>query len=284
MSRVDPIDAEYLKKEYGDATNLNARIRLHQRFSLNPYGWLRWIFDQFDLPAQCRILELGCGPGSLWLENLDRIPNGWEMLLTDFSTGMLEQIQQNLGGKGGFRFQLLDANTTPLPFAEATFDAVIANHMLYYITDKPELLAEIQRVLLPGGRFYASTIGERHLVELVDLISRFDPKLAAWGAGANPFTLGNGAEMIAEYFPDVSLHHYEDGLVVTEVEPLLAYIMSSKLELEDIRITELKKFLEDEMKRNGGVLRITKVSGIFISSKPYNDTQGRDETIPAIHG
>ena len=267
MSRVDRIDADYLKKEYRTATNLNARIRLHQRFSLNPYGWLRWVFDQFDLPAQCRILELGCGPGSLWMENLDRIPEECDIMLTDFSTGMLEQIHQDLVGHGGFRFQILDAQNTPLPFEDGTFGAVIANHMLYYITDKPALLAEIQRVLRPDGRFYASTIGERHLAELVDLITLFDAKLAAWGAVTNPFTLENGAELIARHFPEVSLKRYEDGLAVTEVEPLLAYIMSSRMELEDERIPELKKFLEGEMNRSGGILRITKDSGIFIASK-----------------
>jgi hypothetical protein len=65
MSTAGIIDAEYLRKEYQNATNLNARIRLHQRFSLNPYGWMRWVLDQLDLPPLCRILELGCGPGSL---------------------------------------------------------------------------------------------------------------------------------------------------------------------------------------------------------------------------
>ncbi len=267
MSRADTIDPEYLKKEYQDANNLNARIRLHQRFSLNPYGWMHWVFDQFDLPPLCRILELGCGPGSLWLENMDRVPVGWDILLTDFSAGMLRQAKQNLGGNGSFRFQILDAQNTPLPLEDGTFEVVIANHMLYYITDKPALLAEIYRVLRPGGRFYASTIGERHLAELVDLITRFDEKLAAWGTGTNTFTLENGAELIARNFPDVSLRRYEDGLAVTEVEPLLAYIQSSKLDLEEERIPKLKTFLENEMKKAGGVLRITKDSGIFISSK-----------------
>jgi ubiquinone/menaquinone biosynthesis C-methylase UbiE len=175
MSRTDTIDPEYFKKEYRDATNLNARIRLHQRFSLNLYGWVRWVFDQLDLPPQCHILELGCGPGSLWLENLDRIPVGWEILLTDFSTGMLGQALQNLRGKRTFQYQIVDAQHTPLPFDDGAYDAVIANHMLYYIADKPALLAEICRVLKPGGQFYATTVGERHLCELVDLIIRFEP-------------------------------------------------------------------------------------------------------------
>jgi SAM-dependent methyltransferase len=268
MAHIDTMDTEYLKKEYRDAKNLNARIQLHQRFSLNPHGWTRWGFDRLDLPPQCRILELGCGSGSLWVENLDRIPEGWEILLTDFSTGMLVQAQENLGGKRPFHFQVVDAQQSPLPFDNETFGAVIANHMLYYIVDKPALLVEIRRVLKSGGQFYASTIGEQHLVELVDLMTRFDKKLAAWGAGANPFTLENGSELITGYFPDVVLRLYEDGLAVSEVEPLLAYIQSSRLDIEEERIPQLKTFLEDEMKRSGGVLRITKDSGIFISSKP----------------
>ena len=274
MSPAGMIDVESIKKEYQDSTNLNARIQLHRRFSLNPYGWMHWVFDQLDLPPLCRILELGCGPGSLWSENLERIPVGWDILLTDFSAGMVEQAQKNLGGNGSYRFQILDAQNTPLPLEDGTFEVVIANHMLYYITDKPALLAEIHRVLLPGGRFYASTIGERHLAELVDLITRFDAKLVAWGAGNNPFTLENGAELIARNFPDVSLRRYEDGLAVTEVEPLLAYIQSSKLDLEEERIPKLKTFLGNEMKKAGGVLRITKDSGIFISSKTKNDAPG----------
>ena len=267
MSRANTIDPEYLKQEYRDASNLNARIRLHQRFSLNPYGWLRWVFDQLDLPTHCRILELGCGPGSLWLENLYRIPEGWEVLLTDFSPGMLGQAQQNLSGKGGFNYQIVDAQQTPLPFEQHAFDVVIANHMLYYITDKPALLAEIQRVLLPGGHFYATTVGERHLAELVDLITRFDAELAGWGAGTNPFTLENGAELIARFFPDVSLSRYKDGLAVTELEPLLAYILSSELELAGERIEQFRKYLEGEFELLGGIVRITKDSGIFIAHK-----------------
>ena len=74
-------DRHYLEKQYKDSSNLDARIRLHQRFSVNKVGWHRWVFDQFNLPPVCRILELGCGPGSLWLDNLKRIPAGWEILL-----------------------------------------------------------------------------------------------------------------------------------------------------------------------------------------------------------
>ena len=87
-------DPDYLLNEqYQDAGNLNARIRLHIEFSTNKYGWFPWVFDRYDLPEKCRILELGCGPGDLWGENMHRISPGWEITLSDFSPGMLEKAQ-----------------------------------------------------------------------------------------------------------------------------------------------------------------------------------------------
>ena len=121
MSPAKKIDADYLSNQYRDGRNLNARILLHQRLSTNPYGWFRWVFDQLNLPAQGRILELGCGAGTLWLENLDRIPPGWEITLSDFSAGMLTQAQANLGGRRAFDFKEVDARSTPLPFVAGLF-------------------------------------------------------------------------------------------------------------------------------------------------------------------
>ncbi len=58
-------DQQYLKTEqYRDASNLNARLEIHRRFSTNSYGWFAWVFDTLEtLPKQARVLELGCGPG-----------------------------------------------------------------------------------------------------------------------------------------------------------------------------------------------------------------------------
>jgi len=66
-----------LTQQYQNASNLDARIQLHLRFSVNAYGWQRWVFDQLvNLPDNAHILELGCGSAKLWAENLTRIPVG----------------------------------------------------------------------------------------------------------------------------------------------------------------------------------------------------------------
>jgi SAM-dependent methyltransferase len=258
-------DKSFLSDQYRDAANLNARMALHIRFSINPYGWLRWVFDRFAFPPECRILELGCGPGSLWRENAHRIPEGWEISLSDSSPGMARQARQNLRKiPRRFRYAVIDAQS--IPSAGGTFDAVIADHMLYHVPDRAKALGEIRRVLKPGGRFHASTIGRGHMRELAELMGRFDPTLDAWGSGglaAETFTLENGAAQISEFFTDVSLDRYEDGLAVTETEPLVAYIQSGRMALEEERRASLAEHVAGEIKRAGGAFRITKESGIF---------------------
>ena len=74
-------DQQYLKTDqYKDASNLDARVVLHQRFSTNKYGWFNWIFDILSkLPLDAKVLELGCGHGLLWKENADRSPSTWDI-------------------------------------------------------------------------------------------------------------------------------------------------------------------------------------------------------------
>ena len=268
MSKI--ADQAYLRdKQYRSAANLNDRIQLHVRFSTNRYGWMPWVFDQLALPADARVLELGCGPGRLWSENLARIPADWQITLTDFSPGMLDEARRNLAqSERPFAFEVVDAQA--IPFEDAGFDGVIANHMLYHVPDRPGALAEIRRVLRPGGRLYATTVGASHLRELFELAVRFDPALVAWGGpSTDSFRLENGAAQIAAWFEHVELRRYDDGLVVTEAEPLVAFIMSmnaSKHVAEQERAELLRQV--EQIIRADGSIRIAKDSGMFLAVAP----------------
>jgi ubiquinone/menaquinone biosynthesis C-methylase UbiE len=255
---------EDIVRQYCNASNLTARIQLHQRFSLNKYGWFRWVFDQISLPSKSRILELGCGAGNLWIENQDRIPAGWEILLSDFSPGMLTQAQQNLGGLRPFHFRILDASSMPLLLESESFDAVIANHMLYYISARQSLFSEIHRILKPTGHFYATTVGEKHVIEIDELISQFDPDCASMPEKTDSFTLENGAAQLFTCFARVDLRRYDDSLLVTEAAPLVEYILSGwRIDLTGRRLESFREFVEQAIHSHGGVYKITKDSGIF---------------------
>ena len=262
-------DQQYLcEQQYKDSTHLRARIRFYAQFSANPYGWSRWMFDQLDSVHGSRVLELGCGRGDLWAENRERIPNSWNVLLSDFSPGMLADAREHLGDfQSRFKFRLIDAQA--IPFDDAAFDVVIANHMLFHVPDRPSALSEIHRVLKPGGRLYASTTGASHLQELFDLVRQFELAFLPFAA-SNPFTLENGMPQLARWFEDVTVRRYDDSLAVTQAAPLVDFVLSSS-SASVSGLSERREafigFVEREMAARGGVIHIAKDSGLFIARR-----------------
>ncbi len=266
MSKAEKMEdrAYLLAQQYADASNLDARIALHARFSTNSYGWFRWVFDHLDLPPQARVLEVGCGTGLLWRENLHRLPPDWDLTLTDFSLGMVQQARQNLQD-GGHTIAFETADAQALPIADGAFDAVVANHVLFHVPDRAKALAEIRRVLRPGGRLFASTLGARHLQELNDLTPGRTPG-ERFGEEYG-FSLENGGEQLTAYFSDVALYRYDDALVVTEAAPLIAYIFSSPLTagFDDAARSEVVRRVEAALATDG-TIRISKEGGLFVAS------------------
>jgi SAM-dependent methyltransferase len=260
MPQID--DQIYLREQYKNASNLNDRIQLHVRFSTNPYDFQIWVFDQLQLAPDSLVLELGCGPGSLWRRNLARIPSGWQITLTDLSPGMLAEARANLAGARPFAFGLADAQA--LPFDDAAFDAVIANHMLYHVPDRPKAFAQIQRVLAPGGRLYAATNGATALQEIHTLVHDFDPTIGVWARpDTKDFTLETGSAELSRWFSHVLVHRQENALVVTEAEPLVAYVASmADANLTGARRAEFTRRVEELIALDGAI-HITKDTGLF---------------------
>ena len=261
-------DQQYLKKDqYKDETNLDARVEIHKRFSTNSYGWFNWIFDTLvKLPANARILELGCGPGYMWKECASRVPSMWDITLSDLSSGMLDSAWRNLVVTGrSYKFKEIDAQE--IPFEDETFDAVIANHMLYHVPDRSKAITEIKRVLKTGGHFFATTVGDNHLKEITDWFRQIH-KCEVWDSFANLFTLENGLAQLKPLFPNVTVSRYEDNLHVTELKPLIAYFRSGVRagELSEDEIVKLRTDLEKELKEKGKIF-IQKDSGMFEAIK-----------------
>jgi ubiquinone/menaquinone biosynthesis C-methylase UbiE len=259
-------DQEYLlTDQYKDASNLNARVLVHQHFSTNDYPWQRWVFDHLDLREGSDILDVGCGPGDLWLENGDRLPSGWTIVLSDLSPGMVQKARHQLGSCSGlFRYHVHDAQA--IPFPDESFDVVVANHMLYHVPDRDRVLYEIHRVLRPGGRLYAATNGLTHLVELRDMVARFCSDTET-PSGTINFGLENGAAQLSRWFAEVTRYRQENSLVVTEAEPLIAYAKS--MTCRPTRREEKEAFarsVREEIAARGA-LHIQKDSGMFEAMK-----------------
>ncbi len=159
MSNVE----EDIVKQYQNSNNLKVRISLHDQFSVNKKGWFNWLYEQIDFLRVTRLLEVGCGNGKLW-ENQKVDLRNREIFLSDVSEGMVQEVRKKLGNN----FNCIQLDCQSIPFKNEYFDAVVANHVMFYIQDIQEGLSEIVRVLRKNGFFYCSTYGREHMKEITD--------------------------------------------------------------------------------------------------------------------
>ncbi len=262
-----------LKAQYRNSTNISARIRLHRLFSSNKQGWFPWIYEQCQITEGMKILELGCGNGRLWIENKAKLPADCEIILSDISEGMIRDVRREQSLQDDrFSFAAFDCHA--IPYEDASFDLVIANHVLFYCKDVDRVCSEVGRVLKLGGRFVCGTYGVAHMQEVSRLVTQFDDRITLSGENLyEHFGKENGAQALAPYFAEVDWQQYEDALIVTQAEPLIEYVLSchgnqNQYILE--KYNKFRKYVEGQI-RNG--YTITKDAGIFISVSDANDSQ-----------
>lgn len=264
-----------LKTQYQDASNISARIRLHRDFSVNQQGWFPWIFEQCHIQSERKVLEIGCGNGALWTENSGHLPERVEVVLSDISEGMLRDarravaekmpwmVQQNQEG-GSFDFQVIDCHNIPYP--DASFDLVIANHLLFYCDDIGQVCREVKRVLKPGGCFVCSTYGRQHMKEITHLVQEFDSRIVLAAENLyERFGLENGEEMLKQAFGTVSMVRYEDEIHLNQSEPLLEYILSCHGNQNQILLDKYKEFKGFVTEKTRYGFSITKDAGVFVA-------------------
>jgi SAM-dependent methyltransferase len=203
--------------QYATTTgNLNARIALHA-YGTNPQNWFSWLDER--LPLAGDVLEVGAGTGKLWT-HVDHVSRGLRPTLTDFSPAMCKQLRTIADA----RVQQCDA--TDLPFPDASFDTVIANHMLYHLDNPATALREFARVLRPGGRLAIATNGSDHLDELNAIGPAIGRPELALATRQNDFTAETGPTYVARYFTAVTVERYPCDLDIPTAGPILAYLDS----------------------------------------------------------
>ena len=256
-----------LKKQYKDASNIMARINLHKQYSVNPQGWFPWIYEQMEVKAGQKILELGCGAGDIWVENTDRLPPDVTITVTDISEGMLRDARREIGREdAAFSYELCECEQ--IPFADDTFDLVIANHVLFYCEDIEKACREIRRVLKPGGMLVAGTYGSDHMKEISQLVLEFDTRIILAAENLyDRFGKENGVEMLDRVFKQVEWRQYEDAIEIDDAEPLISYVLSCHGNQNQYIAHKYKEFRAFMKKKTAGGFHITKDAGIFIAKK-----------------
>ena len=256
-----------LKNQYQNATNISSRINLHSLYSQNRQGWFPWIFEQCRISPGLRILELGCGDGTLWTDNLSLLPEDIFITLSDISSGMLRDARRAIGSSDTrFAFRAFDCRK--IPCKDESFDLVIANHVLFYCDDIPAVLKEVRRVLAPGGRFLCSAYGKAHMQEVSQLVQDFDERIVLSADRLyERFGRENGQSILEPFFPKAHWLSYEDCLLVQDAEPLISYVLSCHGNQNQYILDRYKEFRAYTARKTAKGFRITKDAGVFICEK-----------------
>lgn len=250
-------DQDHLRTvQYRDSSKLAARANLHSKYGKAGVPWFQWIARNAAIPAGSTLLEVGCGAGWLWEQGARDFPSNLTITLTDLSEGMvaeaLPRVRRHWPEAMG---QIADA--TVLPFADHSFDAVLACHMLYHVPDPAAAVLEMRRVLKPGGVLAVTTNGTGNMAEFYLL------RHAVFGGevgdpSAASFSLDDAKKVMQEGFTEVELLALTGQLDVTDGEDLVAAMTSYPPadSATPTQLANLRRMIAGAFHAHGGIMPI----------------------------
>jgi SAM-dependent methyltransferase len=207
VSRLD--DPALVASEYADESRLRRRAAGYAGAGTRDDARVPLV-DAVVAAAPARVLEVGCGWGELaeWIAR----ETGADVVAVDLSLRMVE-----LATERGIDASVADVQS--LPFEDATFDVVVAAWMLYHVPDLGRGLAEIARVLRPGGTFVAATNSRLHLQGLRDLVGS--------GPSTLKFSREDGDDHLRGHFASVERTDLDGVLELTDRAAVEDYVGAS---------------------------------------------------------
>jgi SAM-dependent methyltransferase len=199
VSRVS--DPALVRAEYADERRFLARSVARWAVFLGPSPLEHALLALLERRPG-RVLDVGCGTGEFAASAKTKL--GCDVVGVDLSERMVELSRER-------GVEAVVGDVEKLPFADREFDAVSATWMLYHLPDLDRGLAEIVRVLRPGGRLVAVTNARDHLAEL-------------WGPRESPFDDVSGPEALRRHFARVEAKELHGTAVFASRTALASYV------------------------------------------------------------
>jgi 2-polyprenyl-3-methyl-5-hydroxy-6-metoxy-1,4-benzoquinol methylase len=199
-------DPERVRQQYATEANLRARQAMWREMRGPNARQALWEAIAASEPK--RVLEVGGGDG--WLSQRMQDELGCDVSMVDLSARMVELARER-----GVHAEV--GSVEQLRFADGAFDTVVAAWMLYHVSDLERGLAEIARVLRPGGRLVANTTSRRHLAEFFALISYGEE------SRKSDFAAENGEAALCRHFRKVERTELVASATVRDRQTLVDY-------------------------------------------------------------
>lgn len=262
MSSIAAGNAE----QYGDSRKLSARAGLHKYSTAEP-PWFSWVAQQLPLKAGDRVLDIGCGPAWFWAATARALPSKLDLTLADMSPGMVREAMERCRPLPFGTVSGRQADAAAMPFEDGEFDAVVAMHMLYHLADPAIALAEMHRVLKPGGFLAVTTNGAGNMREIYELATVLGS--APTEPSAAVFGLDIAERSMRSRFGDVAIFRRPAELRITDPDDVLHYLTSfppGDGASEDRRAA-LREAIRGAFHHGNGTLQVRTEAGLLLSRK-----------------
>ncbi|CAN7422732.1 class I SAM-dependent methyltransferase [Rhizobium leguminosarum] len=253
--------------QYGDSRKLAARARLHSQYTIAETAWFPWVAAQLPLKAGDRVLDVGCGPAWFWAATAGPLPADLDLTLADVSQGMVDEAVARCSALPFGSVRGCQADAAALPFEDDAFDAVIAMHMLYHLPDPAAGIADMSRVLKPGGSLAVTTNGAGNMREIYALTPIFgsapsDPAAEAFGYDA-------AERSMRSQFGNVTMSQHPASLRITEPEDVFLALTSYPPGdgACETQLTGFRQAIADAFRQCNGVLEVRRETPLFLSRK-----------------
>jgi SAM-dependent methyltransferase len=209
-------DQQVVRDQYAGAGKLAARQALWA-LRTGP-GLAETVLDLAELGGAETVVDVGCGNG-VYLAELRRRRHAGTVVGLDLSEGMAR------GSRRHAATAVADAQA--LPLRDGAADVVLSLHMLYHVPDKQRAVAELRRVLRPGGTAVVATNGEGHTAEIGRLLDEAAAEVGVrrrveWDA----FRPAAAADLLSGVFESVEVHEAGGVVEVRDLSVVVAYVAS----------------------------------------------------------
>ena len=119
------------------------------------------LVERAELELGDRVLDLAAGVGASLFPAARRVGSSGRVVGIDIAPGMVARLRELIDAKNVVNANALVGDAESLPLADGDFDAALCGFGLFFFSDTRAALAEINRILRPGGRFAASTFTRR---------------------------------------------------------------------------------------------------------------------------
>lgn len=230
-------------------------------------GWFEWVAARLDLADGAKVLDIGCGPGWFWATVAGMLPEQIELTLADLSAGMVKEATERCATLRQWQVTGVEADASTLPFADASLDAVVAMHMLYHVPDPALAIAEMHRVLKPGGQILVTTNGSGNTRELYALT------MTLGSDGMEPVSKVFGYEqaerLLRTQFGMAEQHEHPASLRITDPDvvfmALTSYPPGDGASEEQLR--SFRAAIDAAFAKGDGVLETRKQMAVFTARK-----------------